>query len=91
MRDRDPLAAGIPSAIQTGFEGYVPKTHVRPWEGAIPTVNGLGRERALETATLGVARVLGVDDRVGSIESARMPISSSATASRSSTPVTCAA
>ena len=39
-----------------------------PWEGVIPATNGLGRERALETATLGAARILGVDDRVGSTE-----------------------
>ena len=60
--------AGIPFAIQTGFEGYVPKTRVLLWEAAIAAANGLGRERALEAVTLGAARILGVDDRVGSIE-----------------------
>ena len=60
--------AGIPFAIQTGFEGYVPKTRVLLWEAAIAAANGLGPERALEAVTLGPARILGVDDRVGSIE-----------------------
>ena len=60
--------AGIPFAIQTGFEGYVPKTRVLLWEAAIAAANGLGRERALEAITLSPARILGIDDRVGSIE-----------------------
>ena len=60
--------AGIPFAIQTGFEGYVPKTRVLLWEAAIAAANGLGPDRALEAVTLGAARILGVDDRVGSIE-----------------------
>ncbi len=60
--------AGIPFAIQTGFEGYVPKTRVLLWEAAIAAANGLGQERALEAITLGPARILGIDDRVGSIE-----------------------
>ena len=60
--------AGIPFAIQTGFEGYVPKTRVLLWEAAIAAANGLGRERALEAVTLGAARILGVHGRVGSVE-----------------------
>lgn len=60
--------AGIPFAIQSGFEGYVPKTRVLLWEAAIAAANGLGPERALEAVTLGAARILGVGDRVGSIE-----------------------
>ena len=60
--------AGIPFAIQTGFEGYVPKTRVLLWEAAIAAANGLGQERALEAITLTPARILGIDDRVGSIE-----------------------
>ena len=60
--------AGIPFAIQTGFEGYVPKTRVLLWEAAIAAANGLGRERALEAVTLGAARILGVEGRVGSVE-----------------------
>ncbi len=60
--------AGIPFALQTGFEGYVPKTRVLLWEAAIAAANGLGMERALEAITLSPARILGIDDRVGSIE-----------------------
>ena len=60
--------AGIPFAIQTGFEDYVPKTRVLLWEAAIAAANGLGREPALEAVTLGAARILGVESRVGSIE-----------------------
>ena len=60
--------ADIPFAIQTGFEDYVPKTRVLLWEAAIAAANGLGRERALAAVTLGAARILGVDGRVGSIE-----------------------
>ena len=61
-------AAGIPFAIQTGFEGYVPKTRVLLWEAAIAAANGLGPERALAAVTLDAARILGIDERVGSIE-----------------------
>lgn len=60
--------AGIPFAIQTGFEDYVPKTRVLLWEAAIAAANGLGRRRALEAVTLSAARILGVDGRVGSLE-----------------------
>ena len=60
--------AGIPFAIQTGFEDYVPKTRVLLWEAAIAAANGLGPERALEAVTLGAAHILGIDGRVGSIE-----------------------
>ncbi len=60
--------AGIPFAIQSGFEDYVPKTRVLLWEAAIAAANGLGPERALEAVTLGAARILGIDGRVGSIE-----------------------
>ncbi len=60
--------AGVLFAIQTGFEDYVPKTRVLLWEAAIAAANGLGREGALEAVTLGAARILGIDNRVGSIE-----------------------
>ncbi len=60
--------AGIPFAIQTGFEDYVPKTRVLLWEAAIAAANGLGPARALESVTLDAARILGIDGRVGSIE-----------------------
>ena len=58
----------IPLAIGTGFEGYVPKTRVLRYEAAMAMVNGLGHDRALAAITLDAAKILGIDDRVGSIE-----------------------
>jgi imidazolonepropionase-like amidohydrolase len=58
----------VPLAIGTGYESYVPKTRVLRHEAAVAAVNGLGCERALAAVTLGAARVLGIDDRFGSIE-----------------------
>ena len=60
--------AGIPFAIQTGFEGYVPKTRVLLFEAAIAAANGLSFEDTVHSITLSPARILGIDDRVGSIE-----------------------
>lgn len=60
--------AGIDFALQTGFEGYVPKTRVLLFEAAIAAANGLGLEDALEAITISPARILGIDDRVGSLE-----------------------
>ena len=59
--------AGIPFAFQSGFEGYVPKTRVLLFEAAIAAANGLTFEQALAAATIDAARLLGVDDRVGSL------------------------
>jgi imidazolonepropionase-like amidohydrolase len=61
-------AAGIPFAFQSGFEGYVPKTRVVLWEGAMAAANGLAFADALHALTLGPAKLLGVADRVGSLE-----------------------
>jgi imidazolonepropionase-like amidohydrolase len=60
-------AAGIPIALQSGFEAYVPKTRVCLFEAAIATANGLSTEEALAAVTVDAARILGVADRVGSI------------------------
>lgn len=60
--------AGIPVAIQTGYESYVPKVRVLLFEAAIAAAHGLGPERALQAITLTPARLLGIADRVGSIE-----------------------
>lgn len=59
---------GVPVAIQTGYDAYVPKTHVVLFEAAMAAVNGLGFDGALEAVTLSPARMLGIDDRVGSLE-----------------------
>ncbi|MGB7371364.1 amidohydrolase family protein [Erythrobacter sp.] len=60
--------AGIPFAFQSGYEGYVPKTRVVLWEAAVAAANGLGMEGALRAITIDAARLIGVDDRVGSLE-----------------------
>jgi len=46
----------------------VPKTRVLLFEAAIATANGLSFEDTLRSITLSPARILGIDDRVGSIE-----------------------
>jgi imidazolonepropionase-like amidohydrolase len=59
---------GVPLAVGTGFEAYVPKTRVLRYEAAMAMVYGLGRERALSAITLDAARILGIDGQRGSIE-----------------------
>jgi imidazolonepropionase-like amidohydrolase len=59
--------AGIPIALQSGYEGYVPKTRVALFEAAVAAANGLTTEEALATITIDAARILGVDGRVGSL------------------------
>jgi imidazolonepropionase-like amidohydrolase len=58
---------GISVALQSGFEGYVPKTRVALFEAAIAAANGLTTEQALATITCDAAAILGVADRVGSL------------------------
>lgn len=60
-------AKGIAVALQSGFEGYVPKTRVALFEAAIAAANGLTTEQALATITSDAATILGVADRVGSL------------------------
>ncbi|HRJ89569.1 MAG TPA: amidohydrolase family protein [Pyrinomonadaceae bacterium] len=60
-------AAGIPVALQSGYEGYVPKTRVVLFEAAMAAANGMSRRDALATITIDAARILGIDGRVGSI------------------------
>jgi imidazolonepropionase-like amidohydrolase len=62
----------IPLAIGTGFEGYVPKTRVLRHEAAMAMVNGLGYDRALRAITLDAAKILGLDDKRGSIEKGKV-------------------
>lgn len=61
-------AAGIPVALQSGYEGYVPKTRVVLFEAALAAANGLSRSDALALITIDAAKILGIDKRVGSIE-----------------------
>jgi imidazolonepropionase-like amidohydrolase len=60
--------AGITVALQSGYEGYVPKTRVVLWEAAMAAANGLSFDDALRTITLDAARVIGAEERVGSLE-----------------------
>jgi imidazolonepropionase-like amidohydrolase len=61
-------AAGIPFTFQSGYEGYVPKTRVVLWEGAMAAANGLGFDDTLRALTLAPAKLLGIAERVGSLE-----------------------
>ncbi|MEM9292793.1 MAG: amidohydrolase family protein [Acidobacteriota bacterium] len=60
--------AGIPFAFQSGFESYVPKTRVALFEAGVAAGRGLDSEHALRALTLDAAKILGIDDRVGSLE-----------------------
>lgn len=62
------VTAGIPVVMQSGFEGYVPKTRVVLFEAALTAANGLTFEQALATVTIDAAKVLGISDRVGTLE-----------------------
>lgn len=59
--------AGIPVALQSGYEGYVPKTRVALFEAALAAANGLSFDEALAAITIDAARIIGVADRVGSL------------------------
>jgi imidazolonepropionase-like amidohydrolase len=58
---------GIPVSIMTGHVQYVPKSRVLLFEAAIAATNGLGMEPALRAITISPAKILGIDDRVGSL------------------------
>jgi imidazolonepropionase-like amidohydrolase len=62
------IAAGIPVAMQSGYESYVPKTRVVLFEAGRAAANGLSLEQALGMITIEAAKILGVDQRVGSLE-----------------------
>ena len=62
------VAAGIPVALQSGFEAYVPKTRLVLFEAALAAANGLSFDQALRTITIDAAKILGIDARVGSLE-----------------------
>ena len=70
VRDPARLAeAGIPFAIQTGFGRLCTQDARAAVRGRHrPRQRPRPREGRLEAVTLGAARILGVDDRVGSIE-----------------------
>lgn len=64
-------AAGIPLALQSGFESYVPKTRVLLYEAAIAARYGLAPDAARAACTIDAARLLGIDGRVGSLEAGK--------------------
>ncbi len=64
-------AKGIPFALQSGFEAYVPKTRVILFEAGIAAANGLTFEQALASITIDAAKLIGVANRVGSLETGK--------------------
>lgn len=65
------VEAGILTALQSGYEGYVPRSRVLLFEAAIAARYGLDRERALRMVTLDAARICGVGGLVGSLETGK--------------------
>ena len=63
--------AGIPVALQGGYESYVPKTRLVLFEAAEAAANGLSFDDALALITIDAARILGIDKRVGSLENGK--------------------
>ena len=63
--------AGVQVAMQTGFEGYVPKTRVLLFEAGMSVAYGMDFDSALAAVTLESARVIGMDHRVGSLETGK--------------------
>jgi imidazolonepropionase-like amidohydrolase len=59
--------AKVPFALQSGYEGYVPKTRVVLWEAGVAVGRGLPAEAALRALTIDAAKLLGVEARVGSL------------------------
>lgn len=60
--------AGIPFAFQSGYETYVPKTRVVHFEAAMAAAYGLPQEAALAACTINAAKILGLADKIGSLE-----------------------
>jgi imidazolonepropionase-like amidohydrolase len=63
--------AGIPFALQSGYEAYVPKTRVVLFEAALAAANGLTPAEALASITIDAARLLGIHERAGSLEAGK--------------------
>ena len=59
--------AGILFALQSGYEGYVPKTRIVLYEAAVAAANGLTQREALASITIDAAKILGLDSRIGSL------------------------
>jgi imidazolonepropionase-like amidohydrolase len=63
---------GVPIAIGTAFEGYVPKVRVLRHEAIVAAACGLGTDRALKAVTIDSAKLLGIDKEYGSIEKGKV-------------------
>lgn len=63
--------AGVLFALQSGYEPYVPKTRVVLFEAALAAANGLSFAEALASITIDAAKILGINDRAGSLESGK--------------------
>ena len=63
--------AGIPVSIESGQEAYVPKTRIVLYEAALTLAYGQTFEEALKSITINPAKLLGIDQRVGSIETGK--------------------
>jgi len=60
--------AGIPVAIQSGFEAYVPRARVILFEASVAVANGMSMNEALASITSTPAKIIKQDKRVGSLE-----------------------
>lgn len=60
-------AAELPFALQSGYEGYVPKTRVVLFEAGVAVGHGLAPDAALRALTVDAARLLGLEGRLGSL------------------------
>ncbi|AKD05497.1 amidohydrolase [Pontibacter korlensis] len=60
--------AGVPVAIQSGFEQYVPRARVILFEASVAVANGMTTDQALAAITSTPAKIIGLDDRVGTLE-----------------------
>lgn len=59
---------GVPIAFRSGWESYVPKARVVLLEAAVALAHGLSERDALAALTVDAARLLGVEERLGSLE-----------------------
>lgn len=60
--------AGLQVALQSAYEAYVPRTRVVLFEAAEAAAYGLSFEQALGLITRDAARILGIENRVGTLE-----------------------
>lgn len=61
-------ASGIPVSIETGYEGYVPKTRILLFEAAQAIPYGLSFNDALKAVTINPAKLLGLEKKIGTLE-----------------------